>query len=145
FVARLAHLSAAEAAKVAEAVARIRRIGRTRALAVSELQVKRRFFVGKPPSARDEVTLAGLAAESEIRAAYSDALAAAGFEIADAPPSPAALREITLRATAPGLRLLYGIDERNRRGLVVLGEWLDRSFYGDSVRKAEALWTQFLA
>ena len=60
------------------------------------------------------------------------------------PQHSSALREISLRATPPGLRLLYGIDEPKNRGLVVLGEWLDRSFYGDSVRRAEALWGQFL-
>jgi len=33
--------------------------------------------------------------------------------------------------------------ERNI-ALFVLGEWLDRSFYGDSVRRAERSWKQFL-
>jgi hypothetical protein len=75
---------------------------------------------------------------------YFAALGAAGIAVADAPPHTAALREITLRSTPPGLRLLYGIDEPRARGLVVLGEWLDRSFYGDSVRRAEALWGQFV-
>jgi hypothetical protein len=66
------------------------------------------------------------------------------IQVVEVPPHSAALREITLRSTAPGLRLLYGIDEPKNRGLVVLGEWLDRSFYGDAVRRAEAVWGQFL-
>jgi hypothetical protein len=144
FAARLARLSAEDAATVLAAVKRIRRTSTTRYLAWSAFQVKKRFFIREAPSARDAMTVAGLIDESEVRDAYFSALAAAGFEVADVPPRPAALREITLRQTAPGLRLLYGIDESHNRGLVVLGEWLDRSFYGDSVRVAEALWGQFL-
>ena len=81
---------------------------------------------------------------SDVRAAYFAALAAAGFEVVDVQPHSPALREISLRSTAPGLRLLYGIDAPNNRGLVVVGEWLDRSFYGDAVRFAEAVWRRFL-
>ena len=49
-----------------------------------------------------------------------------------------------MRTPPPGLRLLYGIDPRRNRGLVVLGERMDRSFYGDSVRIAERQWQEFL-
>ena len=60
------------------------------------------------------------------------------------PVREAALREIGLRTPPPGIRLLYGIDPERSRGLVVLGERFDRSFYGDSVRLAEQKWREFL-
>ncbi len=140
FLARLRRLSPGEAAAVAAAVERLRRISKTRTLALSEF-VPRRLRASSGPSA---AALARFADVSEVRESYFAALAAAGFEVADLPLRSSALREIALRSTAPGLRLLYGIDERHNRGLVVLGEWLDRTFYGDSVRRAEALWGQFL-
>jgi hypothetical protein len=64
--------------------------------------------------------------------------------VVDVPAHSPALREILLRAPPPGFRLLYGVDSRKNRALVVLGEALDRSFYGDSVRRAERLWQEFL-
>jgi hypothetical protein len=39
---------------------------------------------------------------------------------------------------------LYGVHVEQKTALFVLGEWLDRSFYGDSVRRAERMWKQFL-
>ena len=144
FVARLARLSSKEAAVVAAAVERIKRIAKTRLLGVSEFGAKGHLNPFRSPSEFQIRALARFVDVSEVRAAYLQALAAAGFEVVDLPPHPAALREIALRSTPPGLRLLYGIDQKRNRGLVVLGEWLDRSFYGDSVRRAEALWVQFL-
>src|SRR5260370_10295507 len=55
-----------------------------------------------------------------------------------------AVLEISRVSRAPGHRLLYGVDTRHNRGLVVLGEWRNRRFYGDSVRRAEEVWRQFL-
>jgi len=40
--------------------------------------------------------------------------------------------------------LLYGVDVKGEKALFALGEWLDRSFYGDSVRRAERMWRAFL-
>jgi hypothetical protein len=140
FVARLTGLSPADAAAVDAAVKRLRRLATTRALAVSESVVKRMHS----PTAATTAAFARLADVSEVREVYFAALAAAGFEVADLPQPSSALREISLRSTAPGLRLLYGLDGPKNRGLVVVGEWLDRSFYGDAVRHAEAVWRQFL-
>jgi hypothetical protein len=142
FVARLPRLSAKDAAAVAEAVARLRKLSWARAMARSEFQMK--HIRPMTFDAAAAAALAPFADVSEAREAYFAALAAAGFEVIDVPQHTAALREISLRSTAPGLRLLYGIDAPKNRGLVVVGEWLDRSFYGDTVRKAEALWGQFL-
>jgi hypothetical protein len=144
FVARLSRLSSAEAAAVADAVRRIRRLATTRLLSVSDLYARGRLSPFRSPSSSAAAAFARLVDPSEVRECYFAALAAAGFDVVDVPPHTAALREITLRTTPPGLRILYGIDEPKHRGLVVLGEWLDRSYYGDSVRRAEALWAQFL-
>jgi hypothetical protein len=148
FVARLKNLPPHEAEVVADAVKRIRRLSWARPVGLMDsTAMKRAMRAGAEGevSARDAAELAKFADVSEVRDAYFAALAAAGFEIADVPPTPDALREISLRRAAPGLRLLYGIDHAKKRGLVVLGEWLDRSFYGDSVRQAEAVWRSFLA
>ena len=37
-----------------------------------------------------------------------------------------------------------GYTRRAEAPRVAAGEWLDRSFYGDSVRRAESLWRRFL-
>ena len=143
FLARLARLSAADADAIGEAVAQIRRLAWQRPMALSDYRLKK--MRGRiTPTTADSVALARFVDVSEIRECYFKALRAAGFEVVDVPPTSCVLREISLRSTAPGLRLLYGIDQPRNRGLVVLGEWLDRSFYGDAVRHAEAVWGQFL-
>jgi hypothetical protein len=82
---------------------------------------------------------------SEVRRLYFAALEAAGFPVTDVPAHSLALREFSRRAPGPAFRLLYGVDVDRQTALVVLGEWLDRRFYGDSVRRAEKLWKQFLS
>jgi hypothetical protein len=145
FVARLAHLTTHEAAVVTDAVGRIKKAVTRRWLALSDYRLRHPAFGGRPPTPAEQAALAGLLDEQEIRDAYFTALAAAGFAVIDVPAHSPALREISVRAPPPGFRLLYGIDSRRKRGLVVLGEPLDRSFYGDSVRRAERLWQEFLS
>ena len=144
FVARLRQLDARSAAAVADAVARIRRATTKRVLAVSDNYGKLQPYAAMPATPRQEAALFALADVQEIRDAYFAALAAAGFDVADVPVASPVLREIGLRSPPPGLRLLYGIDPATSRGLVVLGERFDRSFYGDSVRLAEQRWREFL-
>jgi hypothetical protein len=143
FVARVGGLAPPDAAAVTDAVARIKRAVTRRWLALSDFQVRRRLGT-RPLTPRDAEELALFHDVEEIRGAYLAALAAAGFATIDVPAHSPALREIALRAPPPGFRLLYGVDSRRNRGLVVLGEELDRSFYGDSVRRAERLWQEFL-
>jgi hypothetical protein len=81
---------------------------------------------------------------AELRRSFFDALEAAGFRVADVPAHSLALREFSRRVPAPAFRLLYGVHVEQNAALLVLGEWLDRSFYGDSVRRAERMWKQFL-
>ena len=143
FVARVGQLSATEAAVVSDAVARIKKTVTQRQLLSMELY-RRRALKSEtlpPKEARD---LAPLIDGQDIRDAYLCALAAAGFTVVDVPAHSPALREIALRTPAPGFRLLYGIDVPRNRGLVVVGEHLDRSFYGDSVRRGERQWQEFL-
>jgi hypothetical protein len=143
FVARLGGLDPAAAAAVAAAVVRIQKCVTRRALTVSDYVV--RHQVGRrAPSPAIADRLARVVDIDEVRAAYLAALAAAGFTVDDIPPQSPSLREIALRTPAPGVRVLYGIDAPRARGLVVLGERLDQSFYGHSVRRAERAWAAFL-
>lgn len=136
FTARLGRLSPDDAGAVAFAVSRIRSAVKSRQAAMSGLAARRPV-----PDSDDFRRLVDL---TDVRQWYLAALAAAGFAVEDVPAHSQALREISLRQREPELRILYGIDVPAQRGLVVLGEWLDRSFYGDSVRRAESLWRQFL-
>jgi hypothetical protein len=144
FGERLKQLDERRAAAVSGAVARIRRATARRVLAVSDHYRKLQRYAVQPATPREEAALLSLTDVHEIRDAYFEALAAAGFDVADLPAGGPALREIGLRTPPPGVRLLYGIDAARGRGLVVLGERFDRSFYGDSVRLAEQRWHEFL-
>ena len=95
---------------------------------------------GVPPEPRPQPQPQTQNACAELRRIYFDVLAAAGFELTDLPAHSLALRELSRRLPAPGFRLLYGVDAERERSLFVLGERLDRSYYGDSVRRAERLW-----
>jgi hypothetical protein len=144
FGERLAQIDASAAAAVSGAVANIKAEVTRRLLALSDYKGRRKLWV-RAPTAEEVEVLLRFADVSAIRDAYLTALAAAGFEVVDVPAHSPALREIALRAPPPGIRLLYGIDVPRSRGLVVLGERMDRSFYGDSVRLAERMWQEFLA
>jgi hypothetical protein len=144
FIERLARLEPREAAAVADAVARIRKTATARRLAVSQYQQRRPGLGVLTVKPEDEAAFGRFTDLTEIREAYLAALAAAGFAVVDLPAHSPALREITQRSPAPGFRLLYGVDTQRNQGLVALGEWMDRSFYGDSVRHAELLWRRFL-
>lgn len=53
------------------------------------------------------------------------------------------LRELVVSTTEPKLRVLFGIDAAGKRLVALLGERLDRAYYGDSVRAAEAAWSRY--
>lgn len=60
-------------------------------------------------------------------------------------PAPCTgLRELQVGTRKPGWRILYGVDVERSRGLLISGESLDRSAYGPSVRRALALWHEFM-
>jgi hypothetical protein len=87
-----------------------------------------------------------------LRRAYQVVGAASGLAMSDLPLNSSALRELTVPLSPADLRgadfsryrILYGVDLRREVALVVLGERLDRNFYGDTVRRAERVWQQFL-
>lgn len=55
------------------------------------------------------------------------------------------LREISVGAGPWRSRLLCGVDVPGQRIVAILGERLDRAYYGDSVKFAEAYFREYLA
>jgi hypothetical protein len=135
FAARLSRLGRAEAAAVFTCMREIKRATDPRLRWTLKL-------AGDPlrlaPTVRPEDAC------SELRRLYFEALEAAGFRVEDVPRQTLALREVSRRAPGPAFRLLYGVHAERETALLVLGERLDRRFYGDSVRRAERMWTLFL-
>ena len=135
FTSRVARLGPAEEATVLRALKEIRRAADPRARWTRKL------------AANLSGTRANVPAEdacAELRGLYFLALDAAGFATTDVPAHSLALRELSHRPPGPAFRLLYGVHVERETALFVLGERLDRSFYGDSVRRAERMWRQFL-
>lgn len=135
FVARLARLAPKDAAAILRIVRQIQRVADPRLRWT--LQLAGDPFGLGAATCPDDVC-------AGIRALYFEALEAAGFAVEDVPAHSLALRELSRRAPAPAFRLLYGVHVERQTALFVLGEWLDRSFYGDSVRRAERMWKLFL-
>jgi hypothetical protein len=133
FTAKLMRLAPSEAARVFEAIERLKRLADPRTRWTSKVRVSPATAGELPRDPRDE-----------LRRIYFDVLAAAGFELTDLPAHSLSLRELSRRQPAPGFRLLYGVDAERECALFVLGERLDRTYYGDSVRRAERRWLQFL-
>jgi hypothetical protein len=134
FAARMTRLGAKEADLVFAAVKSIKRATDPRA----------RWALKLADAARSARAKQAEEACAEVRRSFFAALEAAGFEVKDVPAHSLALRELSRRRPAPGFRVLYGVNTERETALFVLGERLDRSFYGDSVRRAESLWKQFL-
>jgi hypothetical protein len=134
FMARLSRLDAKDADAVLGAVRRIK----------SKFDPRVRWALKLAGAAHAARHKSSEEACAEVRHLYFAALEAAGFELADVPAHSLALREISRRLPAPGFRVLYGVSAEREAALFVLGERLDRSFYGDSVRRAENIWKQFL-
>jgi hypothetical protein len=133
FASRLERLPAAQATAALRAVQRIRAAADPRTQWALKLH-------GRRPARLE----AAQEACAELRRAYFAALEAAGFLVTDVPAHSLALREVSRRLPAPAFRLLYGVNAERETALLVLGERLDRTFYGDSVCRAEATWKRFL-
>jgi hypothetical protein len=82
---------------------------------------------------------------SDVEQHYRALLEALDLAEPNDEPANDALRQLDICQRRPGLRVLYGVDAARERGLLVLGESLDRCVYGPSVRKALSLWQEFLA
>jgi hypothetical protein len=125
FMARLALLPTDDAQSVLHAVQRIRSVA-----------VPRARWLARPEEKLED-------GRAEVRRWYFAALAAAGFDVVDLPAYTNALNEIALRTRPPGFRLIYGVDTERAIAIVCVGDRLDRSFYGDSVKRAEAMWRSY--
>jgi hypothetical protein len=79
----------------------------------------------------------------ELEPTFEQVLRLVGLEAQKLGQSDSGLRELTITTTTPQLRVLLGIDTPSRRILAILGEPLNRAYYGDSVRLAEARWTEY--
>jgi hypothetical protein len=134
FSSRLSRLPSAEARVVLRSIERIRR----------EADPRFRWALKASDAAFGLRSAEPVDACAAVRRLYFEALGAAGFKVTDVPAHSLALREFSRRMPAPAFRLLYGVNVRQETALVVLGERLDRTYYGDSVRRAEAMWRQFL-
>jgi hypothetical protein len=135
FVARLGRLDSKAAGRVLAAVRELKR--------AADPRLRWQLKLGGDPCGA-AAAVRPETATSAVRRLYFDALEAAGFEVAEPPSSARALREFSRRHPGPAFRLLYGVHAERGTGVVVLGEWLDRSYYGDSVRRAERLWQGYL-
>jgi hypothetical protein len=79
----------------------------------------------------------------EVEALCRRVYEALGMSEAPTPPSNG-VRGLTIDTCKPAIRVLYGVDSARSRGLLITGERLDRYAYGPSVRRALALFSQFL-
>ncbi|MES1188336.1 MAG: hypothetical protein ABUL60_31260 [Myxococcales bacterium] len=80
---------------------------------------------------------------SGIRRAFLDLLRLMGLEPQAVLGSGSGLRELCIDNVQPQLRVLFGLDFPAKRLIAILGEALDRRYYGDSVRRAEQSWRAY--
>ncbi len=86
---------------------------------------------------------AGETSGAGVRATFLDLLRLVGLEPQAVLGSGSGLRELWLDNVRPQLRVLFGLDFPAKRLIAILGESLDRRYYGDSVRRAEAHWRAY--
>lgn len=72
-----------------------------------------------------------------LEADFLELLRLVGLDSSAVPASEEGLWELSVAASSGAVRILYGIDRRRKRVVLLLGERLDRAYYGDSVRFAE--------
>jgi len=119
---RLARLAGPRAAQVLREVERLKR----------RLHFQRMSSNYAPWS----VGRAGLGAEN-LRRSFVELLSLLGLDPELTLGSGSGLRELRIDGVSPALRVLFGLDFPRRRLIAILGESLDRRYYGDAVRRAE--------
>jgi hypothetical protein len=96
-------------------------------------------------TAREERVLAqrfGIAEVPEValgralKEAFFEVLRLVGLEPSELMNSASGLCELTIVSTEPKLHVLFGLDAPAKRIVVLLGEPLTRSYYGDSARSS---------
>jgi hypothetical protein len=127
FLSRLAKLDRAAADRTFSAIERVK--DRIRA---NKLRIQ---FLSNPQ--------ASLPSADSVKRGLSEVLALAGVEPSDVVDASSGLREMTITEPSPQIRIIYGIDVPRKCVLAILGERLNRSFYGDSVRFAERKWREY--
>ncbi|MGC4087895.1 MAG: hypothetical protein QM756_08360 [Polyangiaceae bacterium] len=80
-----------------------------------------------------------------VKGGLSQALADVGLDLDELANRELGLREMTLGEGELRLRVLYALDPKRKRLLALLGERLDRTYYGDSVRFAERRFREYRA
>ncbi len=83
--------------------------------------------------------------ENQLKEALFQVLGLVGLEPAQVMNTPSGLGELTIPSADPPLRVLFGLDAPGQRLVVLLGEPLNRTYYGDSVKLAEQRWQQYCA
>jgi len=129
FLARMAKLDRSTAHRTFESIERMRQRIHAGKLHINLLAA------AKAPAVVNE----------SVKRALTEVLDLAGVDADAVVDSSSGLREMTLEDGTPYVRLIYGIDFPKKRILVILGEPLDRAFYGDSVRFAERKWREYCA
>jgi hypothetical protein len=139
FQARLAALDPAVAGRALASVEQIR----------ASLVATRAWIAYRASAALLSAPLGGGGAAREappvvgsVERALLEVLSLVGLDARELVDSSSGLREMTVTGVEPHLRLIYGIDVPKRRVVALLGEPLDRAYYGDSVRLAERLWRE---
>jgi hypothetical protein len=118
FSARLARLDPAGAARALALVERIRYM----------IHGAQSYVVlARAPAGRSED-------DARLEHDFLELLRLVGVDAAALPDSEQSVWELTVHAPSGALRLLYGVDPERRRVVVLLGERLDRAYYGDAVR-----------
>ena len=134
FVARFEDLAPEQAARAQELIAALRSAVRAATL---ELNLQYASAHGHAAAA------ARGARRDQVQAALHEVLSFVGLRRAHVADLSSGLRELTLGELTPHCRIIYGIDTPRRRILAILGEPLDRAYYGDSVRLAERRWRAY--
>jgi len=80
-----------------------------------------------------------------LRSAFEQLMQLVGLDAKLVLGSGSGLRELCIDNVQPQLRVLFGLDFPARRLIAILGETLDRRYYGDAVRLAEQRWRDYLA
>ena len=136
FRERLERLEPALAAQALSEVERLRR----------KLHAARLSGTWSPWQAKASSTSRAPAGEgSAVRDAFLDLLRLMGLDAQLLLGSGSGLRELCIDNVKPPLRVLFGLDFPARRLLAILGESLDRAYYGDAVRRAEQRFQAYLA
>lgn len=131
FLARLERLEAARAEQALAQVEQLKQKLRAARLAGSHVALR-------AATVNERVLLS-------LRTAFEELLQLVGLEAKLLLGSGSGLRELCIDNVRPQLRVLFGLDFPAKRLIAIVGETLDRRYYGDTVRLAEQRWQAYLA